>query len=68
VNGIISNAFGTTGFGKLNNFIFPFPVTLTIKSRLSPFFRLVLWGHFEFKTPTAPENQVAFLTQEVLLH
>ena len=51
----ISKAFGTSGFGKLNNFKFPFPVTLTIKSRLSPFFKLFLEGvTLKSNFPTAP--------------
>jgi hypothetical protein len=37
-------AFGTTGLGKLNSFKFPFPFTLTTKSKLSSCFKVVLDG------------------------
>jgi hypothetical protein len=40
----ISKAFGTTGLGKLNSFKFPFPLTLTTKSKLSSCFKVVLDG------------------------
>ena len=52
---------GTTGFGKLNNFIFPFPVTLTNKSRLSPSFKFVFDGiTLKSNLPTAPEKSAGF--------
>src|SRR5690606_11749672 len=40
----ISSAFGTTGLGSVNNFILPVPDASTIRSRLSPFLRVVLEG------------------------
>ena len=36
-----SNELGTIGFGSVNNFKFPFPETLTSKSRDSPAFNFV---------------------------
>src|SRR6478672_6720299 len=57
----ISNAGGTTGFGRLNNFRFPVPVTLTFKSSDSPFCKVVREGTtLKSNFPTAPLNSGVF--------
>ena len=57
----ISNVDGTSGFGKLNNFKFPVPVTLTSKSKDSPNFKPVLEGvTLKLNLPTAPEKSSGF--------
>ena len=51
----ISKALGTIGLGKVNNFKFPLPETLTSKSNDSPAFKVVFEGvTLKSKSPTAP--------------
>ena len=57
----ISIELGKTGFGSVNNFKFPFPETLTSKSKDSPAFNFVFEGTtLKSKTPTAPVKLAGF--------